>query len=193
MTHMRHWCFRFIVAIALAMFPTEVVSETILDIKAVTEQKIYQFGETVYFFLDACNPTDQPYSEIFTCSCCIFKVTILDENDSTIAYYEEGRECPQVPIKLSWKPKGCLSHGPFTWLQIEGGFPSPGTGAQVSPGEYRIRAKWENGFVAESTPFTIMEKQLPPSGPTFSKAGIIFLIMLVVGVGCIVLFLLRRR
>ena len=190
---MRYLLFRFIVVIGLAFFPKAVFSETILEIKAVTEQRIYQFGETVYFFLDACNPTDQSYSEIFTCSCCIFKVMILDENDRTVAFYEEGRECPQVPVKLSWKPKGCQSHGPFTWLQIEGGFPSPGTGAQVSPGEYRIRAKWENGLVAESTPFTIMEKQPPPSGPTFSKVGVFFLVTLVVGVGFIVLFLLRRR
>jgi hypothetical protein len=190
---MRQWCFRFIVAIALAMFPTEVVSETILDIKVVTEQKIYQFGETVYFFLDACNPTDQPYSEIFTCSCRIFKIVILDGNDRTVAYYEKGRKCPQIPIKLSWKPKECRSYGPFTWLQIEGGFPYPGAGVQVSPGEYRIRAKWENGSVAESTLFTIMKKQPPLSEPTISKEGIIFIVIIVAGLGCIVLFFMLRR
>jgi hypothetical protein len=184
---------KFIFIIGLVLFSNTAVSETILDIKPVTEQKVYLFGETVYFFLDACNPTDKPYSEVFDCSCCLFEVTVVDKDDTSVAFFKQGLECPQVPVQLAWKPKGCFSHGPFSWLQTRGGFPVPGDGDQVSAGEYRIRAKWTNGPVAESTPFIILEKQKPASGPTITRAGIIFLAMLVVGLGCIVFFLLRRK
>jgi hypothetical protein len=78
-----------------------VVAETILNIRPVAETQDYQLGENVYFFLDAGNPADSPYTETFSCSCCIFKITIVDDTDATIAFYDDGAQCPQEPGVLS--------------------------------------------------------------------------------------------
>ena len=187
------WKYRVIVVFVLAVFPASAVSDTILDVKLVTEKMDHQFSENIYFFLDACNPTDQKYTEIFSCSCCIFKITIVDNRGAKVAYYDEGKQCPQKPVQLTWKPQGCLSLGPFTWLQTRGGFPVPGDGEQVSAGQYRVLATWENGSEIKSDPITILPEQKPPAGFTFSLAGFIFLAILALGVGCIIVFILRCR
>jgi hypothetical protein len=190
---MRNWKYRIIVALVLAMVPETAVTDTILDVKLITEKKDYLFSEHVYFFLDACNPTGQPYTETFSCMCCIYKIAILDNQGAMVAYYDDGKSCPQTSVRLNWKPQGCLSLGPFTWLQTRGGFPVPGDGEQISAGEYRVFAKWENGPEVISDPITILEKQKLSSGARFSRAGIIFLAAVAVGVACIIVFVLRRK
>jgi hypothetical protein len=187
------WKFDLMVIVFLAVFPATAVSETILNIKPAAESQDYLLGENVYFFLDACNPTNSPYAETFSCSCCIFKITIVDNTDATIASYDDGAPCPQDPVQLNWKPKGCLSLGPFTWLQTRGGFPMPGDGEQVPPGKYYVKAKWENGPLVKSDPIVILGKQTLPAGSTDSRAIIIFIVLLVGGAGCIIFFLRRRK
>jgi hypothetical protein len=187
------WKFDLMVMLFLVVFPATAVSETILNIKPVVETQDYLLGENVYFFLDACNLTDSPYSETFSCPCCIFKITIVDYTDATIASYDDGAQCPQKPVQLFWKPMGCLSLGPFTWLQIRGGFPMPGDGEQVPPGKYYVNAKWENGPPVKSDPIVILDKQTPPAGSIDSRAIIIFIVLLVGGAGCIIFFLRRRK
>ena len=190
---MSNLIYRFIVGLVLAMVPEMAVSDTILDVNLVTQKQDYLFSENIYFFLDACNPTDQSYMETFSCICCIFKITIIDKRGAIVAYYDEGKQCPQAPVQLNWQPQGCLSFGPFTWLQTLGGFPVPGDGEQISAGVYRVLAKWENGPEVISDPITILKKQMPPSGSMFSKASIIFLVALAVGVACMIVFMLRRK
>jgi hypothetical protein len=190
---MKNWRQTLIAATLLVWCSNTAVSETILDIKLIMQEEEYLSGETVYFFLDACNPSDQPYTETFSCVCCIFQISIIDTRDSIVAHYDEGKECSQTPVRLDWKPNGCLSLGPFTWLQTRGGFPMPGDGDQISPGDYRVRAKWENGPVVESNPITILNVDQSPPGPTFSWAGVLFVLLLAVGLGGILFFLLRRK
>lgn len=182
-----------IAGILLVWCSNTAASETILDIKLIMQEKELLSGETVYFFLDACNPTDQPYTQTFSCICCIFSISIVDTRDSTVAHYDEGKDCPRTPVRLDWKPNGCLSLGPFTWLQTRGGFPMPGDGDQIAPGEYRVRAKWENGPVVESIPISILKVDQSPSGPTFSRAGVLFVLALAAVLSAIFIFLLRRK
>jgi hypothetical protein len=189
-------CFRkfdLMVMLFLVVFPATAVSETILNIKPTAETQDYLLGENVYFFLDACNPTDSPYTETFSCPCCIFKLTIVDHTNAPIASYDDGAQCPQNPVQLNWKPKGCLSLGPFTWLQTRGGFPVPGDGDQIPPGKYYIKVKWENGPLVKSDPIVILRKQTLPAGSIDSRAIIIFIVLLVAGAGCIIFFLRRQK
>jgi hypothetical protein len=185
--------FQLIVIILLAVFPTTSLSETILNIKPTAETRDYLLGENVYFFLDACNPTDSPYTETFSCPCCIFKITIVDDTGAAIATYDDEAQCSQDPVQLYWKPMGCLSLGPFAWLQTRGGFPMPGDGEQVPPGKYYINAKWENGPAVKSDLIVIMKEQTPADGSTNSRAMIIFIVLLVGGAACIFFFLRRRK
>jgi hypothetical protein len=69
----------------------------------------------------------------------------------------------------------------------------PGDGDQIPPGDYRVRAKWENGPIVESTPITILKEDQSLPGPTFSWAGVLFILLLAVGLGGILFFLLRRK
>jgi hypothetical protein len=190
---MKNWRQTMIAAALLVWCSNTAASETILDIKLIMQEEEYLSGETVYFFLDACNPTDQPYTETFSCICCIFQISIVDTRGSIVAHYDDGQECPRTPVRLDWKPNGCLSLGPFVWLQTRGGFPMPGDGDQIPPGDYRVRAKWENGPIVESTPITILKEDQSLPGPTFSWAGVLFILLLAVGLGGILFFLLRRK
>ena len=185
--------FQLIMIIFLAVSPTTAVSETILKIKPTAETQEYLLGENVYFFLDACNPTGSPYTERFSCPCCIFKINIVDDTGATIATYDDGAQCPHKPVQLHWKPMGCLSLGPFAWLQTRGRFPMPGDGEQVPPGKYYIKAKWENGPAVKSDPIVIKKEQTPAAGSTNSRAIIIFIVLLIGGAGCIFFFLRRRK
>jgi hypothetical protein len=69
----------------------------------------------------------------------------------------------------------------------------PGDGDQILPGDYRVRAKWENGPVVESTPITILKEDQSLPGSTFSWVGVLFILLLAVGLGSILFILLRRK
>ena len=190
---MKHWRHIIIAATLLAWCSNTSADETILNIKLIMEEKEYLLSETVYFFLDACNPNDQPYAETFSCMCCLFQISIVDARDSIVAHYDEGKECPRTPVRLDWKPNGCLSLGPFTWLQTSGGFPMPGDGAQIPQGDYRVRAKWENGPVVESDPISILKIDQSPQGSKFYLEGVLFVFLLAMALAAIFFFLFRRK
>jgi hypothetical protein len=189
---MKIWRLSVLSVAITAWYYTTAASETLLDIKLNTQAEEYFSGETVYFFLDACNPANQPRFETFSCKYNLFKVSIVDDRNKIVAYYDEGKECSGTPIRLKWKPNECLHLGPFTWLQTGGGFPVPGDGKQVPPGEYQVRAKWENGPEVESSVISIKEAD-PPSIQKFQWAGVIFVFFLAVVLSGILFYLLRRK